>query len=155
MSHTRAEVPGKIDRMTRFVTGLDESSDAPTFQHEDFSTGNLSFANLLTSEPADPFIREAGMHAPVIDLDFPCELIPSSTEGHFHLVLDRLIPAEAYFTLLDAMVAAGLVEPGYAGSSRSRGYSAIRLPWIKKGAPRRGPGGPLTPWQSDPEEAPC
>lgn len=147
MSHTRAEVPGKIDRMTRFITGLDESSDAPTFQYEDFSTGNLNFANLLTSEPADPFCREAGMHAPVIDLDFPCELIPSSTEGHFHLVLDRLIPAEAYFTLLDAMAEAGLVEPGYAGSSRKRGYSAIRLPWIKKGAP--------APWQSDPEEAPC
>lgn len=35
----------------------------------------------------------------------------------------------------------------YAGSSRRRGYSAIRLPWIKKGAP--------DPWQSDPEEAPC
>ena len=63
MSHTRAEVPGKIDRMTRFVTGLDENSDAPTFQYEDFSTGNLNFANLLTSEPADPFIHEAGMHA--------------------------------------------------------------------------------------------
>ena len=155
MSHTRAEVPGKIDRMTRFVTGLDESSDAPTFQHEDFSTGNLSFANLLTSEPADPFIREAGMHAPVIDLDFPCELIPSSTEGHFHLVLDRLIPAEAYFTLLDAMAEAGLVEPGYAGSSRKRGYSAIRLPWVKKGAPEKGARGAHDPWQSDPEEAPC
>ena len=29
------------------------------------------------------------VHWPVLDLDMPCHLIPSTHEGHFHLVIER------------------------------------------------------------------
>lgn len=31
-----------------------------------------------------------------------------------------------------AMRDAGILEEGYVAASRMRGYSAIRLPWVKK-----------------------
>ena len=78
----------------------------------------------------------AKRHAPVIDLDLPVRLIPSTTPGHFHLYIDRLMSAEDMFDLLDTMARVGLVEPGYAEVSRARGYSSVRLPWVKKDVPR-------------------
>lgn len=74
-------------------------------------------------------------HLPVIDIDFPARLEPSSTEGHFHLYLDRSMTAENLFKLLDVMEEVGLVEPGYVAASKQRGYTTARLPWIRKGQP--------------------
>jgi len=34
--------------------------------------------------------------------------------------------------LLDALVAAGLVEAGFAEGSKRRGHSDLRLPWVHK-----------------------
>lgn len=71
-------------------------------------------------------------HAPVIDLDLPCMLVPSTTPGHYHLYIDQIIPQEKFWKLLDALVEADLVEPGYASASKARGYSAVRAPHVKK-----------------------
>ena len=92
---------------------------------------DIEQANLLTSmcNRHDPFCP---MHKVVIDLDHPAQLIESSTPGHHHLIIDHEIPWSAYVRLLEAMVECGLVEPGYLGSSIDRGYTAVRLPWIKK-----------------------
>lgn len=86
----------------------------------------LEEANIITSLGPD------GMHYPVIDLDVPCELRESSP-GKFHLFIDAPVREIAYFAMLWAMVDAGLVETGFVSASQSRGYSAARLPWIKKG----------------------
>lgn len=94
----------------------------------------LHDAHLITSMPED------GDHSymlPVIDLDVPCRLIPSSTEGHFHLYIDQQVPAVAFWNMLDAMADAGLVEPGYVSASREREFTAVRLPWIKKATTTR------------------
>lgn len=72
------------------------------------------------------------MHYPVLDLDFPAELIPSSTPGHFHLYLGKAVPSAAYFTMLEAMVEAGLLEEGFVNASVARGYTAARMPWVHK-----------------------
>lgn len=72
------------------------------------------------------------MHRPILDIDFPAALIPSSTEGHFHLYLDKPMTWKQYRKLLGVLAEVGIIEPGYADASISRGYSSTRLPWIKK-----------------------
>lgn len=72
-------------------------------------------------------------HAPVIDIDVPCRLEPSTTPGHFHLYIDMFMDYGLLSQLLWAMVNAGIVEQGYAEVSDHRGYSSVRLPWVTKG----------------------
>lgn len=59
-------------------------------------------------------------------------LIPSTTLGHHHLILDVDLPWKQYFKLLELLGACGIIERGYVKASIRRGYSAIRPPWIKK-----------------------
>lgn len=93
-------------------------------------TQDITKGNVITSLVANNVTH----HKLIIDLDLPAKLVPSSTPGHFHLYVDHEIEKDAYFGLLAALVRAGLVEPGYLGASESRGYTAVRLPWIKKEA---------------------
>ncbi len=73
------------------------------------------------------------VHRPVIDLDLPAQLVPSSTPGHHHLYIDKPMAWDVYMRLLVALADAGLVERGYVGATERRGYSAVRLPWVRKG----------------------
>ena len=93
-------------------------------------TPDIAKGNVITSLIADKVTH----HKLIIDLDLPAKLVPSTTEGHFHLYVDHEIEKDAYFNLLNALVRAGLVEPGYVSASESRGYTAVRLPWVKKEA---------------------
>lgn len=93
-------------------------------------------ANCITSMVRDePSLWPTGVqwHRPVIDIDLPVKAVPSSRAGHFHLFIDRAMTWETYLNLLDAMAAAGIVEPNYVSASRERGYSTVRLPWVRKG----------------------
>lgn len=67
-------------------------------------------------------------HRPVLDIDFGAALIPSSTPGHFHLYLDKIMDWEAYSALLYVLAECGVIEPGYDRASQERGYSSARLP---------------------------
>jgi hypothetical protein len=104
------------------VAELDGSYDA-----ERTITVDVGEANLITS-------RVAGteLHKPVLDIDLPATLLPSSTPGHFHLLIDHEMPWNTFVELLEALVKAGLVEPGYVNASLERGYTAVRLPWVRK-----------------------
>lgn len=73
-----------------------------------------------------------GMHRPVLDIDFPVHVEPSSTPGHFHLFLDKPMPWHQYEKLLYALANAGIIEYNYASVSGQRGYTSVRLPWIRK-----------------------
>lgn len=75
---------------------------------------------------------DAPVHRPMLDIDFPAALVPSSTPGHFHLYLDKPMPAKKYFDLLVALAEAGIIEEGFANASIERGYTSLRLPWVKK-----------------------
>jgi hypothetical protein len=37
-----------------------------------------------------------------------------------------------YESLLNALANAGVIERGYASASIERGFSCVRLPWVKK-----------------------
>lgn len=87
-------------------------------------------ANVVTSESSRT--QWTNKHRPVLDLDFPAALIPSTTKGHFHLFLDKELEWDKYEALLKAMAAAGLLEQGYVDASIRRKRTTVRLPWQRK-----------------------
>lgn len=85
-------------------------------------------ANLVSS------LTESGLHAPVLDLDFPATLLESSSPGHFHLYLEREIEWDDYAALLAALAEAGILEPGYVHAMLGREATFVRRPGVfKKG----------------------
>lgn len=111
---------------------------------EDHLAASIEDADLISSKVVNPTLTRDSIfnwenepqptetHKLVLDLDIPAKLIPSSTEGHFHLYIDKEIPAAEYWDLVQAFVDAGLVEPGYQAASERRGYTSARLPWVRK-----------------------
>lgn len=96
----------------------------------------LSAAELLSSE----ILTEGGTpgaHKVLLDIDVPAKLVPSSTEGHSHLYIDVSAPWEKIEVLLDAMVAVGAVEPGYAEVCKKRRMTNLRTPWTVKNGVRQ------------------
>jgi len=88
-------------------------------------------ANLISS------LCESGKHAPVIDIDVPISVFPSSQLGHNHLYIDKEITWNQYTRILKALAAAGIVEDGYLKASLAKGYSCVRpIGIIKPGSPR-------------------
>jgi hypothetical protein len=73
-----------------------------------------------------------GMHVLALDVDESVRLVPSSTPGHWHLVIDKPVSWPRYIEVLGALADAGIVERGYFDASIARGHTALRLPWIKK-----------------------
>lgn len=84
-------------------------------------------ANVITSQ-----LLDSDLHAPVIDVDLPMRWVPSSTPGHGHLYIDHPMPAAYMWALIELLAEIGLVEPGYLRASQARGYTSVRLPWVKK-----------------------
>jgi hypothetical protein len=76
------------------------------------------------------------MHQVIVDLDIPAVLVPSSTPGHSHLLIDRVLSFDAYISLLEALVTAGIVQKGYVDAAKAphRQAAMLRLPWIRKDA---------------------
>lgn len=122
MSH---KVPGLFARVLRLANlAKNQGEYVP---HAEPIVVDADKANIITSK-----LDGLPEHALVLDLDFPATLIPSSTPGHFHLVLDKQVEWDKAVLVLDAMAAAGLLEDGYVKASKARGYTAIRVPWVKK-----------------------
>lgn len=69
-----------------------------------------------------------GYHAPVLDIDFEAQLLPSKTPGHYHLYLDRPMQWSAYRKLLEALRDAQIIEEGYADASIHDKESFARVP---------------------------
>lgn len=67
-------------------------------------------------------------HRPVIDIDYPAQLVPSRTPGHYHLYLDKEISWAAYKKVLTALAEAGLIQHGYAAASIHSKQSFARVP---------------------------
>lgn len=94
-------------------------------------------ATVVTSETTRggderPF-EISGLHKPVLDIDLPVKLLPSTTEGHFHLFIDKEMTWAQYAKLLDVLAEVGIIEEGFSRVSQgSRKHTAVRLPWVKK-----------------------
>jgi len=105
-----------------------EDPKEDSYDGEHVPAEDISKAHIVLS------LDDSGMHRPVLDIDLPAALIPSSTPGHFHLYIDKQLTTSAYVRLLDALAEAGIIEQGYASVSEVRGYTSVRLPWVTKNA---------------------
>ena len=95
--------------------------DDPTYLPADHKN-----ATLVTSETTD------GTHMVTVDIDHECMLIPSTSPGKYHLYINVEMTKRKYFSLLNALVSAGIVEPGYYAHSLRRGRSFLRYPGVTK-----------------------
>jgi hypothetical protein len=140
---TRAHpFPGNALRRVELDPEVTEYGNSPELVTE------LAEANLVTSEmighrgPEAPLTWLEGpdgptMHRLVIDIDHRIKVVESTTPGHFHLYIDVPMSWDRALGVLTAMADAGVVEPGYVAASKARGYTAVRLPWVRKEARRR------------------
>lgn len=71
-------------------------------------------------------------HVIALDLDIPAVLIPSSTPGHNHLVINQYVSWPDYKELLTLLARIGVIEKGFADASIEREETFLRLPWIRK-----------------------
>ena len=82
--------------------------------------------HLVTSVTVD------GTHKPVLDIDYPCTLEESATPGKFHLYIEKELSPDQYRHLIEGLWKAGLLEEGYRKSYDRDGFTAVRLPGVKK-----------------------
>jgi len=127
MSEHESPMPGQIYQTVQDLTAYDAETGR-------YATDDIDEAQVITSLVDREGTVVGETHKLIIDLDLPAQLISSSTEGHFHLYVDKEIPDAAWQALMYALAAAGLIEPGYMRASISRGFTAVRLPWVKKEA---------------------
>lgn len=83
-------------------------------------------ANLLGSRTAE------GMHLVTLDIDFPARLLPSSTPGHFHLLLDKPMTWRQYRRFLRAAYLGGLIGWNTYWRSLDNAASFVRANGIVK-----------------------
>lgn len=110
----------KVDFGAGYIEGQSE--------HGRDEVSDVASANVVSSLRGD----RPGTHAVLLDLDVPAWLVPSSTPGHSHLYADVRCSHGDYVAFLRAAERVGLIEPGYLAAVESRGYSSVRLPWIRK-----------------------
>lgn len=95
---------------------------------EDRWPDNPDVANLISSR-----IDEKGkIHKPILDLDIPIRLEPSSTPGHHHLYIDVDVSWPRYAAMLTGLYLAGVIEMGFWVWSLRRKGTFVRKPGIKK-----------------------
>jgi len=117
-------MPSQSGRELWVREGLDDT-DAPPYSS---GHGRLRYAdtveeaNLVSSHASG----KEGTHRPAIDIDMPCRLVETSP-GKFHLYIDTDISWDAYRGLLHALVAAGIVEPGFVSVAEKNGATFLRL----------------------------
>lgn len=112
------------------VDSLDQANVVSSRQRKSSFTYNEA-----AKKGEDIFTDRGQLHTPVLDIDIPATLIPSSTPGKNHLYLNTPMTWEDYCKLLDVMAEVGILEPGYVSASKKRGFTAVRLPWIQKPVP--------------------
>jgi hypothetical protein len=74
----------------------------------------------------------SGLHYPVLDIDVPAMLVPSSTPDHSHLYIKTLMEWRKYAMLLEVLAAVGILEDGFVGAANPRQETFARTPWIRK-----------------------
>jgi len=115
-------------RLRYHATTLDDYlEDDPDFETPLEEPTEHKPANVASSLCTD------GKHRPALDIDIPCEFIPSSTPGHGHLYFPEMkLSWERYQELMTTLAAYGIVDKKWAAHSRRNGQSLVRLPTVKK-----------------------
>lgn len=109
---------------------LSDNESAPERVTEVKEANLVGSARIDPSNPSRPNVE--CLHFPVLDLDFACTLIESTTPGHYHLFLDRGLTHAQYDKLLSTLVELGLYDKGCYSRFQKNGLTVLRLPWIEK-----------------------
>lgn len=109
--------------------GPKDPAEDDNYESHHVNTNSIDEAEIILSHEID---SDPWEHRPVLDIDFPVHVVPSSTPGHFHLYLNKKMTWGKYKNLLRALMEAGILESGYVIVSMERGYTSVRLPWVKK-----------------------
>jgi len=83
-------------------------------------------ANIISSRTDD------GRHMPVLDIDIPACLLPSSTPGHGHLYIDVPMSWWRYRMLLRQLYKAGIIQKGFYDLAMRRKQTFVRRPGVTK-----------------------
>lgn len=78
------------------------------------------------------YIAGSKKHAPVLDIDIPMRLIPSTTPGHSHLYIDLPMSRTKMMFMLWALKLAGVIEMGFFWWCLRRGGTFVRIPSVRK-----------------------
>lgn len=122
--------PGQELRKSSFKQG--SGTYEGEYKEDVYSVNQLDEANIVTSKMIKQKEGEFTRHKPLLDIDVPCKLVASTTPGHYHLYINYELDWPQYVHLLYVLADVGIIEEGYMQASVKRGYSAVRLPWIKK-----------------------
>jgi hypothetical protein len=123
------DIAGKLRRYPAEAVTVDDYSDAKRLDSPESET--LMAAGLLSSQVAG-----TDRHIVCIDVDHPLLALPSSTPGHWHLLIDVEMEWGVYEKLLLALAKARVIEPGYYTAAVHRHATFVRTPWtLKPGTP--------------------
>lgn len=121
------------DRTVMYIPLL--SSDYDNLDDEDWEETeqragiNQHVADVDDANLVGSLLIDGSGHRPVLDIDFPARLVPSKTEGHYHLYLDGVVLSDdQYQKLLLVLAEVGILEQGYVNASIERGMTRVRLP---------------------------
>lgn len=89
-----------------------------------FKDGNVN-TSLIRNDPQE-------RHMIALDVDVPVQVYPSSTPGHSHLYIEKPVTQVEMMRVVGLLAQLGIVEDGYAEASAERGYTCLRLPWVRK-----------------------
>lgn len=99
---------------------------------EDLTVKEGEEPNVVISRFKRPGWNGEDRHHILLDIDRPAYLLPSSTPGHHHLYIGAGVPWGSIVKLLDALEDCGVLDTGYVEASKKRGYTTLRLPWVRK-----------------------
>ena len=88
---------------------------------------NIFDAQMITSKHQD-----SDIHYPILDFDFPVEVIKSSS-GNSHVYVGKAMQKESLDKLVNTLTEVGLLQDGVRRSWVRNGFLSLRLPWVKKG----------------------
>lgn len=83
-------------------------------------------ANLISSE-----VKGGRHHKIVLDIDHEAVLIPSSTPGHSHLIINKNLTEQKFYHFVRACHDIGLIADGNLRQADMWGGQFIRFPWRK------------------------
>lgn len=128
--------------VTRFLEEGETPPDKDEWGNEEDVDWTRRAPNCVTS-----FCPETSTHRLVLDLDFECRLIPSSSPGCYHLYLDGIDMSYAHAgKVVRAMTVAGILEQGFGRNMARDSQLCVRAENVKKRQPKpvKGEGRKVT-----------
>lgn len=107
-----------------------QSYNSDTLDGDSSESNNIGKA-LVWVDPNGPLYGSAlgdGWHAPIFDLDMPHILVPSKTEGHSHLYVNKKVKHDDLYAVLCALRDAGLTGEGNVVQFEEHGMMFARKP---------------------------